>query len=269
MKGYKMFRELPQSVIQGETLVDNTDFYTDPIEALHSAGHSGNVHFFLVESVGAWAGTPYGSRVTCDAIRLLREMSLKDMCEASAAISGCVPTVDYRADWECVITDGDQSQISYMGAYSVAVNMGSMQTIAHNGGDYSEAIAKGDYSVALSTGLNARALNSGDDSIALSKGRAGAAIVGGCRALAMATGEEAAAISLGDMSRAAVSAEQAVAVSLGALAQARGGIGSWLVLAERASDGVTIVNIKTARVDGIHIKADTFYALVDGEFVEA
>jgi hypothetical protein len=43
--------------------------------------------------------------------------------------------------------------------------------------------------------------------------------------------------------------------------------GSWVVLVER-NDDYEIIDVKTAKA-GRDIKADTFYELVDGEFVEA
>ena len=51
---------------------------------------------------------------------------------------------------------------------------------------------------------------------------------------------------------------------------AKAKIGSWITLAEwDCIDGVWIpICVKTEKVDGEHIKADTFYKLVNGEFKE-
>ena len=49
--------------------------------------------------------------------------------------------------------------------------------------------------------------------------------------------------------------------------------GSWITLAEWKYDGAKKRNVpvcvKTEQVDGERIKEDTFYRIVDGEFVEA
>ena len=47
-------------------------------------------------------------------------------------------------------------------------------------------------------------------------------------------------------------------------------IGSWITLAEwKKNDGVWVpICVKTEKVDGERIKADTFYKLVNGEFKE-
>ena len=51
---------------------------------------------------------------------------------------------------------------------------------------------------------------------------------------------------------------------------AKAKIGSWITLAEWKCNGNVWVPIcvKTEKVDGEHIKADTFYKLVNGEFKE-
>ena len=53
---------------------------------------------------------------------------------------------------------------------------------------------------------------------------------------------------------------------------AKAGLGGWIVLAEWEYDYKKYewhrINLKSARVDGEKIKADTWYKLVDGEFME-
>ena len=64
---------------------------------------------------------------------------------------------------------------------------------------------------------------------------------------------------------------QGAAVALGLEAKAKGSIGCWITVAEWKYDdskGWQRVNVKTARVDGKRIKADTFYQLKGGKFVE-
>ena len=62
-----------------------------------------------------------------------------------------------------------------------------------------------------------------------------------------------------------------VAIVTGCQAKAKAGLGSAIVVAERGGwNGETypLINIKAAIVDGKKIKADTWYTLKDGEFVE-
>ena len=84
------------------------------------------------------------------------------------------------------------------------------------------------------------------------------------------TGDRSAAANTGDQSAAEVYGKQSVAIATGVKGKAKGAKGCWLVLAEYAnlSDGWNLKWVKTAYVDGKKIKADTFYALKNGRFVE-
>ncbi len=59
----------------------------------------------------------------------------------------------------------------------------------------------------------------------------------------------------------------AVICGVGAGTKVKAGKGSWITLAEWKGD--KIVCVRTRQVDGINIKADTFYQLKDGEFYES
>lgn len=71
---------------------------------------------------------------------------------------------------------------------------------------------------------------------------------------------------LGDIAEAIVSGDQSVAISIGWRSKAKGALGCWLVLAECRSKKV--IDVKSTQVDGDRIKANTFYRLKNGEFVE-
>lgn len=85
------------------------------------------------------------------------------------------------------------------------------------------------------------------------------------------TGDWSAATNTGDWSVAIVSGADSVALSMGIEGRAKGSLGCYIVLAEWYKDEDDVWHIKelkSAKVDGENIKADTFYRLVDGEFVE-
>ncbi len=76
----------------------------------------------------------------------------------------------------------------------------------------------------------------------------------------------------GDYSAAQTHGNDSIAVSTGIEGKAAGIIGNWIVVAEWVQDenyGWHIKNVKSAKVDGKNIKADTFYQLKNGKFVEA
>lgn len=85
------------------------------------------------------------------------------------------------------------------------------------------------------------------------------------------TGDWSAATNTGDWSAATVEGKESVAMAIGYNSKAKGSLGCFIVLAEYKELGgeYHIVDVKSAKVDGEKIKPDTFYKLINGEFVEA
>ena len=93
----------------------------------------------------------------------------------------------------------------------------------------------------------------------------------GYKSGASATGNCSGASATGDYSGASAG-KGSVAMAVGLQTRAKGEVGSWLVLTEckKTKDGeINIKNVKVAKVDGIKIKADTWYTLERGKFIEA
>lgn len=86
------------------------------------------------------------------------------------------------------------------------------------------------------------------------------------------TGYQSAATNTGDWSAASVEGKDSIAIVTGYDSKAKGAMGCWIVLTERGDwDGNTypIINVQAFKVDGISIKADTFYKLKNSKPVEA
>lgn len=84
------------------------------------------------------------------------------------------------------------------------------------------------------------------------------------------TGNRSAATNTGYRSAATVEGKESVAMAIGYGSKAKGSIGCFIVLAEWKKfedETYHIVDVKSAKVDGTKIKPDTFYKLVNGEFV--
>ena len=120
----------------------------------------------------------------------------------------------------------------------------------------------GDWSAATNTGNQSAATNTGDQSAATNTGDWSAATN---------TGNRSAATNTGDCSAATVEGKESVAMAIGYNSKAKGSLGCFIVLAECKEMGgeYHIVDVKSAKVDGEKIKPDTFYKLINGEFVEA
>ena len=93
----------------------------------------------------------------------------------------------------------------------------------------------------------------------------------GNQSAATNTGDWSAATNTGNWSAATVEGKESVAMAIGYSSKAKGSLGCFIVLAEYKELGgkYHIVDVKSAKVDGEKIKPDTFYKLINGEFVEA
>ena len=90
---------------------------------------------------------------------------------------------------------------------------------------------------------------------------------------AATAGYAANAATAGEAANAAAMGPNSIASAIGINSAARGAIGNWIVVAEwlqnKTDYSWAVKSVKTTKVDGKRIKADTFYKLVGGKFVEA
>ena len=84
--------------------------------------------------------------------------------------------------------------------------------------------------------------------------------------VAYVTGNYSAALATGNYSAASADNPTAIAVAWGLKGRAKGVLGAYLVCAEWKEG--KLICAKMAQVDGVTIKADTYYVLVNGDFVE-
>ena len=82
------------------------------------------------------------------------------------------------------------------------------------------------------------------------------------------TGNYAHSATTGYSAHSAAMGKQSIAASLGHNGAAKGPKGGWLVLSE-IGDDLKVKAVGVARVDGKKIKADTYYQIKGGKFVEA
>lgn len=82
---------------------------------------------------------------------------------------------------------------------------------------------------------------------------------------AATAGDRGAATSRGKSS----TGENGLSVARGKGVKAKGGLGSILVIAEEEQNSCKISSWKAVVVDGVNIKADTWYTFKDGELIEA
>ncbi len=142
----------------------------------------------------------------------------------------------------------------------------------HATGNQGAASATGYLGAASATGYLGAASATGYQGAASATGDRGAASATGYQGAASATGDLGAASATGDRGAASATGKAGVALAAGFGCKAKGAIGCAICVVERGNwDGETypIINIKAAIVDGDIVKADTYYMLINGAFVEA
>ena len=186
------------------------------------------------------------SKVCAKHIKVSAEIGIAGIVKAS------VEYIKSKISGKPATSTGDQSAATNTGDQSAATNTG-YQSAATNTGDWSAATTTGYRSAATNTGYRSAATNTGN------------------RSAATSTGNQSAATNTGDQSAAEVSGCDSVAVAVGRDSYVRGAIGCAIVCAERGEwDGekYPLLAICSAIVDGEKIKADTWYTVKNGEFVE-
>ena len=160
------------------------------------------------------------------------------------------------------------------GAAQTSGDQGAAQASGHQGaaqasGDQGAAQTSGYQGAAQTSGYQGAAQTSGYQGAAQASGYQGAAQASGVRGAAQASGHQGAAQASGYQGAAQASGEYSVALAAGYEARAKGKLGCAICCVERG-DWQTgkILAVNAAIVDGETIKADTWYTLRGGEFVE-
>ena len=159
--------------------------------------------------------------------------------------------------------NGDRKkQIGSSGDYAQIGSSGDQAKIGSSG-NYAQIGSSGDYAKIGSSGYSAQIGSSGDYAKIGSSGYS--AQIG-------SSGYSAQIGSSGDSAKIGITGEDSVIMCAGKESKAKAKAGSWITLSEwKLSDEknrYVPVCVKTEYVDGNNIKADTWYQLKNGEFVE-
>jgi hypothetical protein len=197
--------------------------------------------------------------------------------KSGASTSGNYSGASTSGNYSGASTSGDKSGASTSGDYSGASTSG-YKSGASTSGDYSGASTSGNYSGASTSGYKSGASTSGNYSGASTSGDYSGASTSGYKSGASTSGDYSGASTSGNCSGASTSGDYskvdvgvgAVGLAVGMGVRGKGKIGSWLVLTEASqTDYITYVkDVQVVKVDGEKIKADTWYKLVDGKFIE-
>ena len=167
--------------------------------------------------------------------------------------SGYSAQIGSSGDYAKIGSSGDYAQIGSSG-YSAQIGSSGDYAKIGSSGDYAQIGSSGDYAQIGSSGDYAKIGSSGDY-----------AKIG-------SSGDYAKIGSSGDSAKIGSTGEDSVIMCAGDNSKAKAKVGSWITLAEwKWSDDKNRdvpVCVKTEYVDGVNIKADTWYQLKNGKFVE-
>ena len=215
----------------------------NPLDVLRYYPLKDSPRFFEVECGGNVDKSGEDSKLACT------ELTVKGEVNFAGLVKATMNAVFNRVKGKEPFSSGNSSTAGSSGYYSTAGSSGYYST-AGSSGNSSTAGSSGDYSTAGSSGDYSTAGSSGNSSTAGSSGNSSTAAATGAYCRAKADGKD------------------NIAVANGAHSKARGAMGCYLVLTEYDDDG-NMLCAKMAQVDGKSVKENVWYALKNGEFVEA
>ena len=181
---------------------------------------------------------------------------------AKIGSSGDYAKIGSSGDYAKIGSSGDYAKIGSSG-YSAQIGSSGYSAQIGSSGDYAKIGSSGDYAKIGSSGYSAKIGSSGDSAQIGSSGDY--AKIG-------SSGDYAKIGSSGDYAKIDSTGEDSVIMCAGKESKAKAKAGSWITLAEwewnDKKNRYVPVCVKTEYVDGENIKADTWYQLKNGKFVE-
>ena len=166
------------------------------------------------------------------------------------------------------------AKLSIAGLVQAAIDFTKSKTVTTQDvtEDYGVSSATGDSGVSSATGSGGVSSATGIYGASSATGDYGVSSATGDSGVSSATGSGGVSSATGYKGASSADNSTAVAVAWGYESKAKGCIGAHIVCAEWKYDNLNndwvFVGAKMSIVDGVKIKADTYYTLRDGEFVE-
>jgi len=208
------------------------------------------------------------SKIASSKIHVETEISIKTLVEC--AIKFIFDKVTWTKENS---TSGDRSASQALGdrsasqasGYSSASQASGYSSASQASGDRSASQASGDRSASQASGDRSASQASGYSSASQASGYSSVSQASGIGTVSTTTGYES------ESSITGIDSNHSMAVGFGIKNKAKAPLNCWITLSEwvQNSYGWELKSVKTAKVDGKKIKADTFYMLKNGKFVMA
>jgi hypothetical protein len=244
--------------------------------------------FAEVEGTGEIVGHDDDSKKSTTEIKIGAKLSLSGFIKASVDFllkstkqaSGDYSKLAASGDYSQLAASGDYSQLAASGHYSKLAASGDYSQLAASGhysklaasGDYSQLAASGDYSQLAASGHSSQLAASGDYSKLAASGHYSKLAASGDSSKLAASGDYSKLAASGHSSKLDMTGEDSVGAAIGVDNQIKGLVGDWITLAEwgydRKKERYIPRCVKSVKIDGKKIKADIWYQLKGGKFVE-
>ena len=197
-----------------------------------------------------------GNKRASKKLHIGAKLSLKDIINAQ---------VEIQME-KCTAASGNGSYLAVLGSNSKLAASGDGSKLAALGYG-SQLAASGDNSYLAASGYNSQLAASGNRSYLAASGNGSQLAASGDNSQLAALGNGSKLAASGDNSQLAVSGNDSIVAAIGVNNVASASLDSWIVLAEYDNGGKPIC-VKAAQVDGETLKANVFYRLKGGKFVE-
>ena len=199
---------------------------------------------------------------------------------AQIGSSGNSAQIGSSGDFAQIGSSGNSAKIGSSGNSAQIGSSGNSAKIGSSGysaqigssGNYAQIGSSGNSAQIGSSGYSAQIGSSGNFAQIGSSGYSAKIGSSGDSAKIGSSGDFAKIGSSGNSAQIDISGNTSVGAAIGINSIIKGAVGNWITLAEWAYDSdkqrCAPVCVKSAQIDGEIIKADTWYKLADGEFVE-
>ena len=199
---------------------------------------------------------------------------------AKIGSSGNYAQIGSSGNYAQIGSSGDSAKIGSSGynakigssGYNAKIGSSGNSAQIGSSGDSAKIGSSGNSAQIGSSGYNAKIGSSGDSAKIGSSGNSAKIGSSGYNAKIGSSGNYAQIGSSGNSAQITSEGKYSVICCAGNGSIAKGKVGSWITLSEwqwNAEEQADIpVCVKTEKIDGVKIKADTFYKLKNGEFVE-
>jgi hypothetical protein len=231
----------------------------DVLEYYDLINNDGQMNEFAsVEAIGAVDS--HGNKSATNKIKIGAKLGLPGFIKASFDFLWERTKVDPTPD--TVVNTEFRSQVATSGSYSKVATSGDSSQVATSG-DSSQVATSGSYSKVATSGDSSQVATSGDSSQVATSGS---------YSKVATSGDSSQVATSGDSSKVALDSNDSVGAAIGIGNTIKGSVGCWITLAEYRYDydleRYIPLCVKSAQIDGVLLKADTWYKLSAGEFVE-